>query len=302
MRSLLIVAALLALVPGAQAALADDITFTTTYYARVAEGDIPTTNATEADGMVNVIEYLRFEHPTDADTGESLIAFEPGHSGLECTCGGLTIQDGAVRVPSSTAAGTYHLAVARSIAVSEAYIVPLGVFGAGVADDAEINIYTPTDKDVESQAEGTTLPGAQGPWTIHTFRGTSADPLPTELYFAVLPASTAPAGPVTPESGGIGWLEIAIGILAGMVLWAWLVSKGFVQARSRKQVIQKAAHEEVAEVEAQESLAARKRVLMAGLKELEKAKMAKEIPDDVYDALKTELKKETVTIMRALDR
>ena len=102
MRSLLIVAALLALMPGAQAALEDDITFTTTYYARVAEGDIPTTNATEADGQVNVIEYLRFQHPTDADTGESLIAFEPGQSSPECTCGGPSGQDRAVARRSSS--------------------------------------------------------------------------------------------------------------------------------------------------------------------------------------------------------
>ena len=40
---------------------------------------------------------------------------------------------------------------------------------------------------------------------------------------------------------------------------------------------------------------------LAALKEIEVAKMNNEMPTDVYDAVKADLKKQAVTVMRALE-
>jgi len=48
-------------------------------------------------------------------------------------------------------------------------------------------------------------------------------------------------------------------------------------------------------------LEGKKRALMAALKEVEVAKMNNEMPPEVYDAVKADLKKQAVTVMRALE-
>lgn len=298
MKALLLVA-LLALVPGAHAALQDDLDFTETYYARAAVGDIPTTSDVEPEGQLNVVEYLRFDHPTDAESGTSQIAFGGGQDALACTCGAFSVQDGQVLVHDTTEAGSYVLAVVRSVPQAQGYSLPLLLFGAGVAADAEINIYAPSGFDVTAPLGGATLACTDAPCTIHSF----ASPLPSD-FWAVMHPSLAPVPTqtiTTTEPAGFGYLELILGLAAGALIWFWLVQKGFVQARTRKQVVAKAVHEEVAASESKEMLAARKRVLMAGLKDLEMAKMKKEIDDATYDQLKAELKKEAVTAMRAME-
>lgn len=110
--------------------------------------------------------------------------------------------------------------------------------------------------------------------------------------------TTATPGPTATPA--FSWTSLVLGLLAGILLWAFLVQRGMVQRRSRKQVVATAAHTAAA-AEGTEMLQARRRTLMAALKDLEKAKMNKEVPVDVYDRLKAELKKDTVTVMRAIE-
>lgn len=296
MRSILLLAVLL-LVPTASAAFEDDLDFTQTYYARLAVGDIPSTSDEEPAGQVNLIEYLRFDHPTFED--QSTIDLGFGFDTALCTCGGFQLQDNIAIVGNNVANGTYTMAVVRSFVPGNTFDVPLGMYGAGVANDAQINLYL-NGLDVTSNARGTEFPGAEGPWTIYSYTGTSGNPLPDSVFFSAHPAVTSPTpAPVAEE--GFGILELVVGIVIGALVWFMLVKQGLVQARTRKQVIQASAHQTAAASESKAMLEARKRVLMAGLKDLEKAKMAKEMDDEVYDKLKAELKREAVTAMRAIE-
>lgn len=300
MHKALIVALLL--LPAASAFEESDLDFSQSYVARAAIGDIPSTNETEPAGQINIVEYLRFDHPTDADSGTSLIAFGGGQDRIGCTCGAFSVQDNNALVHDTTAAGEYVLVVVRSAPVADAFVLDLPMFGGGVAADAQINVYLPNTHEVTAPVAGAVLPCTAGPCTIHSFTGRSGAALPSDFWIAAHPKTGASPGTVTvTEPAGFGYLELVIGVLAGALIWFWLVQKGFVQVRSRKQKHTKSLHEEVAESESAEVLAARKRVLMAGLKDLELAKMKKEVDDATYDQLKAELKREAVTAMRALE-
>ncbi|MFO1536051.1 MAG: hypothetical protein ABR586_10330, partial [Thermoplasmatota archaeon] len=83
--------------------------------------------------------------------------------------------------------------------------------------------------------------------------------------------------------------------------WAFLVQRGMVQARGRKQVAQVAAHTEAAAQDPPAVLEGKKRALLAALKEVELARQSQEMDTPTYDAVKAEFKKQAVTVMRALE-
>lgn len=281
----LLLAALLAPVASAQG----EFDFTNDAYARVAVGDVPLTDAVEAEGRLHVIEYVRVEHDGNATS----LSVPEAYGAIGCTCPSFSVVDNTAQIGSNVDAGSYVFWIRNDAPAGTASAIGL----SWITGDARVVIYHGANEEVTAATEGATLACAQecvGSFTF--FDGNVAG------FWATLhPATVVPAPPVATEGDGFGFFELAVGLLAGIALWYALVQKGLVQARSRKQVVTKAAHQEVAATESQEVLAARKRILMAGLKELEMAKMKAEVDDGTYDKLKSELKKEAVTTMRAME-
>lgn len=282
---------LLLLLLAPTAAAQGEFDFSTDYHARIAVGDVPLTDNVEPAG-INVVEYLAFTHD-----GNSTTLTVPAAEARGCTCTAFSSQDGTITVGNNVEAGDYVFWIRNTQPEATTFSADL-LWLAGNEASAQINIYAPAGKEVTSNVAMSQLPGVGGDWTIYTATGSSNSPL-NGFWFTVHPQVETVA-PVVQEDG-FGYLELVLGLIAGIVLWFWLVQKGFVQARTRKQVVAKAAHTEVAATESKETLNARKRVLMAGLKELELAKMKSEVDDATYDRLKAELKKEAVTTMRALE-
>jgi hypothetical protein len=163
-------------------------------------------------------------------------------------------------------------------------------------------VYAPTGTDASLPAGarkvGTSTDGTS---VIHFVAGSASDPLPHPLWLAVHPQGAADGGAQREAAKPtLDWLLMGVAFFLGMVLWAFLVSRGAVQRRSRKQVVATAPHAEAAR-EGQAVLEARKLALMAGLKELEMARMNKQVDDAAYDQVKGEFKAEAVTTMRAIE-
>lgn len=91
----------------------------------------------------------------------------------------------------------------------------------------------------------------------------------------------------------LNWLLVGIAFVAGAVIAYGLAKTRGPARTSRAETM---VGRTVAELEA------RKRVLMASLKELELAHRSGEIPSDAYNPLKAELKGETVKVMSELER
>jgi len=108
--------------------------------------------------------------------------------------------------------------------------------------------------------------------------------------FSFQAAPTAPSQDRTPILWGV------LGLVAGIVLMLIGVRMGWVASRP-----QKAKFEKGGASEARTMLEARRRTLLAALKELEHAHEAKEIPDDAYAPLKEEYKAQAVRVMRNLE-
>lgn len=278
----LLIAVLVAPVASAQ----EEFGFATDQYARVAVGDVPLTSAVEADGFLHTVEYLRFDHD-----GNQTILDLPGRVDQGCTCSSFSLSADQATVGNNVEAGSYVFWIRNEAPASTAAAVDLAW-----ATNGQVVIFHAADQEVTAAMNGNTLACAQDCVGSFTF----FDGDLTGFWATIHPAVTTPA-PAPVAEDGFGLFELVLGVVIGIAIWFALVQKGFVQARSRKQVVSKAAHEEVAAVESQEMLGARKRILMAGLKELEMAKMKAEVDDATYDALKTELKKEAVTTMRALE-
>ncbi len=263
------------------------------YVARIAQGDFPSIySIDEPSTGWNIAEYLRFDH----DGTETRIALATSQGTIfnaTCDCGNVTIADNELVIGSDAAAGRHLLVVGRNIDAGNAILVEFAFNNQG----GLVVAYVPQGSHAATDypSLGDPLACTEDPCTIEAFARDGT-------HFAILPgeATTGGVAPTPPADDGFDVLPWIAGILIGALVWALLVKQGVVQKR-RKQEVVKAAHVEAAEAESKETLEARKRVLMSGLKELEKAKMAKEIDTDVYDALKAELKKETVTVMRALE-
>lgn len=266
--------------------------FGETYLARVAEGDIPLVDAGEPQTGWNVAEYLRFQH----DGNESRLALASDQGDVvdaSCACGNITVQETALVVGSDVPAGKHLVRLVRHIPASNGVLVDLALYGG---QDGRIVVYLPDGHHVDTsaprQSGGLQCTGGR-PCTIHEF---TAEP---GMHLAVLPGQ-ADASTVPAPSAAERWLPLLAGLLAGMLFWALLVHRGLVQRRRRQEVAQ-AAHVTAA-AEGKDMLQARKRVLMAALKDLEMAKMNKQVDDDSYGKLKAELKRQTVTVMRALEQ
>lgn len=104
----------------------------------------------------------------------------------------------------------------------------------------------------------------------------------------------APAGGGEGDGGAdLNWLLIGIAFVAGAVIAYGLAKMRGPARPSRAETM---AGRTVADLEA------RKRVLMASLKELELAHRSGEIPSQAYNPLKAELKGETVKVMTELEK
>ena len=84
------------------------------------------------------------------------------------------------------------------------------------------------------------------------------------------------------------------GIVVGFLLALFLARKGMIAQKAKK-------FEKGGTMESRDMLEARRRTLMAALKELELAHEAKEVPDNAYAPLKEEYKAQTVRVMRNLE-
>lgn len=286
----LLVATLLLLAGPATA----QMTFDETQQVRIGYGDIPSTDAVERPGAWNFEETRVVQMENGSVTFH--LPLNHAEPDFTCSCGSNFTAEDAGNVFTVTfpdgASGEANLVFTHWVGGEpERFADRLTL-----TDDARVFLYAAN----EAQVQAATVPSSPGTSpsdpsrTIYDFRGD----LPADFWFAVVPAATVPdSGP----SFGFDIVTLLLGLIAGAGLWAFLVTQGVVQKRSRKQVAGPAAHQQVASSQSKEMLEARKRLLMAGLKDLELAKQDQAVDTATYDALKAEWKKQAVTVMRALE-
>lgn len=299
--ALLSTAVLVALL-AAPSALSQPPSYTESFQVRAAIGDIPSTAAVEPANAWN-IEQLVLVTPGNASQAVTLqIPYGSSLVNASCTCGGQPTVDG--RDVTFQVSGTGQQTVALLTSQPAARAFGFEVLRPGGPGDGVVVLYVPNGYSFEAPAEPTqTLPSTSGTATIVEFRsGSLPNPFWASLHVAVAVddgAGDSEPGPL--YSDGIVWIFLGAGVLLGIALWAYLVSKGTVQAKGRRQVAATAAHVEAATNEPPAVLEGRKRALLAALKEIEVAKMNNEMPTEVYDTVKADLKKQAVTVMRALE-
>ncbi|HUR26198.1 MAG TPA: hypothetical protein VM327_09325 [Candidatus Thermoplasmatota archaeon] len=302
--SLLCLALVMALLV-APVATSQPPTYTEAFQVRAAMGDIPTTAAVEAAGW-NVDQRYTVEFTTGSNQKDVGFLLPPGATLVNASCGGCgdtpTVTAGSVtfHLVPSTPTGTYAMEVLSNQAVGRNFALKVErpeSPGPGV-----VVLYAPKDLQVDAAVEPTAeLPSTSGTARILEYRVAL---FPAPFWATIHPATTAGGDDPGTNAGAAGfnpWLMLAIGLVLGVLVWAFLVSKGAVQAKSRKQVATTAAHVEAAAHDPPAVLEGRKRALLAALKEIEVAKMNNEMPTDVYDVVKADLKKQAVTVMRALE-
>lgn len=292
----------LAVVALAVPAQAQPPTFSEPYQLRGAVGDIPTTNATEPAGAWNLEQRLtvqfdnasQAQYPFNLPAGARLL-------NATCTCNpsqSTATSDSVVfTLPTSTPSGSYVLTVLTTQAAGQSFGFSIHLPIAVAASERVAILYVPTGLEAEAAAGPTrSLPSTNGQSTIVQF-----DDLPSPFWASVHPDDGTAT--VAQDSGipTLAWVFLAVGLVAGAVVWAVLVSRGAVQTKSRKQVANTAAHVEAAAAEPPAVLEGRKRALLAALKEIEVARMNSEMPQEVYDVVKADLKRQAVTVMRALE-
>lgn len=298
----LVVAALLA---AALPASAQPPTFDHAYQVRGAYGDIPTTAAGEPGGSWNVEQRLAVAFATGSEA-QHTVHLPPGARLVNATCTpcNTTVHEEtatSVRftIGAAEATGTYTLTVLTSQGAGPAVGFSV-VTPSGVPEDQRIAIlYVPADMEVEAPQE----PTSPGLSTDGSARILVFEAFDSMFWAALHEQTTGVDAPEDSDGGGLsGWLLPAlVGLLLGIVLWALLVSRGVVQAKSRRQVAATAAHVEAAQADPPAVLEGKKRALLAALKDIEVAKMNSEMPPEVYDAVKADLKRQAVTVMRALE-
>ncbi len=277
------------------------------YLVRGALGNIPSTDEVEPDGFWNQYEARRVQH--DGTLTAVSFTVPPGAQDvrLTCQCNGTISRDGQLytyTIDDTQPAGPAEVVFTHRRAVStDGFGFAVSGIAAPLRSDASLRFYVPENFILEADVvpSGPPLPStsANPGLTIYVFDGTPAAPLPEAVWFTAYPQTQSVEPP--PADDGLDLLALLLGIAIGVVVWYFLVARGVVQARQRKQVVAKADHQQVAEREGPDVLEGRKRVLMAGLKELELAKANQQIETEVYDRLKAEYKKQTVTVMRALE-
>jgi hypothetical protein len=308
MRAFLSLACLAALVAGLLPAADAQMDFQQGYQVRGAVGDIPSTPAVERAGTWNVEQLLKATHTNG--TAQEVRFNLPTGSSLEtvlCSCPHVSNQ-----VESGTVVVT--LAPNNPSGVTDVRVVSSQPFNTAVAlsvrapaeapKDAEVILYVPVGMAFEAAGKASS-PGSStsGTSTIQAFTFDASAPMPDPFWATIHPsvADTASAAPASYGMDfGAGFLLLG-GLLAGALLWAFLVSRGIVQRKGRKQVAATAAHVEAAQNDPPAVLEGKKRGLLAALKEVEIARQTNEMDVPTYDAVKAEFKKQAVTVMRALD-
>ncbi len=311
----IVAVALLAVVlpqPGASQAMTFD---DTTYVLHGGYGDIPTTTYVEPSTTWNLEQRLLMKVANH--NGNQVMMDYPSGSQvirMNCTCGVNGFDDGdhAVFNFAAVADGNYSVFVTSTQPYyGKAWAVSFFPLEMNNPADMIAVLYAPPGEAIDAcvPPAQAPMPAVSSPQTIYVFGG-AAHPInchPT--WFTIRPAVAGTT--VTPPTTGpdttttapasTNWLYLAAAFIAGLVLWAILVSRGIVQRKQRKQVASTAAHVEAAQGESVAILEGRKRALMAALKEIELARQANELDVPTYDTLKAELKKEAVTVMRAID-
>lgn len=276
------------------------------YQIRAALGDIPTTDAVEPDGTWNVVQRLRVAHDGgNATTATFFVPAGAQFGGAACDCQHTVSESGdavEVTVAANETAGDKWVDVTSRQDVGTAWALSVRLSPDASAMDAGVVLYAPPDHAVAGAVEaGSPGLSTDGSARIHFAEGSPQDPLPDPLWFTVAPATGGTEAPPARDGAAFPFLALAVGLIAGAAVWGLLVRQGVVQKRTRKQVVGASAHSELASRETKETLEGRKRALVAALRELEVAKMNKEIDSAAYDALKADFKKQTVTVMRALE-
>ncbi len=291
------------------AAVAQMPAFDEAYQVRGALGDIPGTSTTETPGAWNLEQRLRvvFDNTTDELSRTYHFGIPTGAAlaNASCDCYQYHTTVTAVSVtlvidPATTSGERVITIVTRQVA-GGAFGFTLRAALEAPADRAVV-LYVPAGSQVASNLDFAS-PGSStdGAAAIQFARFTASDAMPAEAWFTLHPLVEAPAPVASGGNDDLVWVFLALGIGAGALLWSRLVAAGVVQKRSRKQVAGTAAHVEAAATDSAPVLEGKKRALLAALKEVELAKQANEMPLDVYDAVKADLKKQAVTVMRALE-
>ena len=308
MALLVLALALAALAAPVQAQMPD---FSQPYQVRAALGNIPTTPATEPDGTWNVEQLLKVQF-SNASAQSYHFTLPAGSTLANATCDcarsthGLTGNQLTFTILEQTASGERTIRVLTRQGPGD---VPAGAITAPVEAGADrvVVLYAPGGSSIAAPVAFTKVGTApsDNSKVIHYATFSASAPMPADFWYAVHPGPATTVGGDfggSGDGGHLGWLlHVALGLVLGIVLWAVLVSKGVVQAKSRKQVVQTAAHVEAASNDPPAVLEGKKRALLAALKEVELAKQANEMPVEVYDAVKADLKKQAVTVMRALE-
>jgi hypothetical protein len=279
------------------AAGAEMSTFSETYQVRVGSGDIPTTSAREPAGWSVEQRYVA-QHGTTETTATFDIPAGAQVLAAACSCGNVTTTSGAgtltVHVAASVPAGAVTLTVTTTQPADSALALNLRALDAS----SVAVVYVPNGSEAHASValDAARSPGAStdGSAQIVVFPN-----LPSAFWLTVAPTSAT--SPPAATGAPIQWNYIAAAFILGCLVWSYLVGKGAVQKRSRKQVAGTAAHVEAAKRESPAILETRKRALMAALKDIELAHQNREVEDAPYDAVKADLKAQTVTVMRALD-
>lgn len=291
---------LLAAVP---AASAQPMTFSEAWQVRGAVGDIPTTAAAEPAGAWNVEQ--RFTLAFANTTAQAVTFRMPAGATLanaSCTCGAAATTSGrdvTFQLGASTPSGTHTMTVLSTQPAAAA--LSLDLQRPVAAGDGAVILYVPNGSTVDAPVANTG-PGSTTDGTAHIFLF-EGNPLPQPFWASVHPGTATVGGSQpTQKAPLLSWpIALVLGVVLGILLWAVLVQKGAVQRKGRKQVAATAAHVEAAAAEPAPVLEGRKRALLAALKEVEVARMNNEMPPEVYDAVKADLKKQAVTVMRALE-
>jgi hypothetical protein len=272
----------------AAAAQDDVLDLDETHEYRIAFGDIPSTSVAEPAAQWNVLEHHDL-NGTDVFLPLNPLAITPVLS-LRGAPAEAAREDLGYRITfDEGAAGTFRVRLSYGLAgQSDRFVATLAVPDASPGHCVLYLDPGARIAFVNAQSSGQMPAGER---TLHDFPGVIGT-------FAVqVGAESVPPGP----TGGFDWTMLVIGLLVGAAVWAILVRQGVVQKRTRKQTATVAAHKQAAAREDKPTLEGRKRLLMAALKELEMAKIQKEIDAPTYDALKADFKRQAVTTMRALE-
>lgn len=128
-----------------------------------------------------------------------------------------------------------------------------------------------------------------GDGRLHATPGAVGAGFPVVVTFIEGDAPPAPVEDLTQYVWG------AAGLLVGVFLMYVVVKQGWVQIRREKRF------EKGGRMESPSMLEARRRTLMAALKELETAHEADEVPEEAYSPLKEEYKAQAVRVLRSLE-